>query len=261
MVNKQNSNLKHIFLSLVFSLVEQQFAAIAKLIADNPASLNDDESLSTHRYSTISVNVPDIKISVTDYDQENLPTTGISYDLNPKPSPANRPYRIQTSLLQPDISIIRIGSDEQITRIDRESNIENSMVSDWYEITKLDDQTLDECYEVDYQLDPEFINEQEAKTNNIQHEDRIEQPVVPMKIDFDPSEYKNLATATFLIAQNEYEQIESDHSIDEQSDNTTKDESRSFDDAARTSQDQTASKSNRFHSIYLSRETIDVFAF
>lgn len=160
------------------SLVEQQFATISQLIADLRVSPTDAGSLSTHRYSTISANIADIQISTTDQHRDGIPSpespfNQVAYDPNPKPSSLSpkldRPFRVQTSILQPDISVIRVGVSDFTIGIDQRlpgekdfveliSNIdqeETETDKDRYEVIQTNVETLAECYEVTYQMDPE----------------------------------------------------------------------------------------------------------
>ncbi|CAF1016865.1 unnamed protein product [Rotaria sordida] len=236
-----------------FNYEDQQFTTISRLISDIPASSIDGDSLSTHRYSTISVIVPDNRNSIIDNNAEGvslseqlstiiLPTsTGTSYDIDNKATTSvihnmspkiHRPFRIQTSVLQPDISVIRIGTTDLTTELDRllpgeklsngqlhsipknqldieqKQNDDNRKKQDRYGITQANDETFAECYEVTYQIDPQYEYEKEQITN---------QSFVPIKINLDPFEYKDLtSTLTTLlpfISQNEYEQIENDNDI------------------------------------------------
>jgi len=266
-------------------IVEQQFTAISQLISDVAISSIDADSLSTHRYSTISAIVPDTRISITDNDTEGvsspeqpspiiLPTsTGISYDFDSKPSSPSiphhisakidRPFRIQTSILQPDISVIRMGTNDLTTGVDRrlpgekisneqidststieqKQNDDNHIEQGWYGVIHPDDETFTECYEITYQIDPRYPNEKEQ---------------IKGKQDFK----KWLP----LIPQNEYEQIERDNSINQKSqqfekrdhslehletsskeqeiliNNITRNKFHSVDDLSRTSNDQTSSR-------------------
>lgn len=164
-----------------FSLVEQQFATISQLIADLRVSPTDAGSLSTHRYSTISTNIPDIRISTADRNRDDvpspeLPCNEVAYDLNPKPTSLSpkmdRPFRVQTSILQPDISVIRVGVRdftisigqrlpgeedfvELISNIDQEEKEETETEKNRYEVIQTNVETFAECYEVTYQMDSE----------------------------------------------------------------------------------------------------------
>ena len=179
----------------MFFIVEQQFTAISQLISDIPTSSADANSLSTHRYSTISTNIPDVRISLTDYDREVVslsepPSIGISNVFHPKPSLSppitskpDRSFRIQTSILQPDISVIRMGTSDLTTRIDRrlpgekdfidetlnskeEQKDRSQIEQDWYGSIHPDDETFAECYEVTYQTDLQYQNEKEQRTGS-----------------------------------------------------------------------------------------------
>ncbi|CAF3689465.1 unnamed protein product [Rotaria socialis] len=231
--------------------VDQQLAAIAQLISDIPLSSIDADSLSTHRYSTISAMLPDKQNSTTDNDTEEVslseqiasilfPTsTGISYDFDKKqtasiihevsPKP-HRPFRIQTSILQPDISVIRVGTSNLTTGTDRPLPGEqlfnketDSITNNQIDIEQMqndnnrigqhsstiihsDEETFTECYEVTYQIDPRYQNQQEEITN---------QKFVPIEINFESYENRDpMSTVTTwlpFIPQNEYEQIKHDN--------------------------------------------------
>ncbi|CAF2084841.1 unnamed protein product [Rotaria magnacalcarata] len=231
--------------------VDQQLAAIAQLISDVPLSSIDADSLSTHRYSTISAILPDKQNSTTDNDTEEVslseqiasilfPTsTGISYDFDKKQaasiihevsSKPHRPFRIQTSILQPDISVIRVGTSNLTTGTDRLLPGEqlfnketDSITNNQIDIEQIqsdnnrigqhsstiihsDEETFTECYEVTYQIDPQYQNQQEEITN---------QKFVPTEINFESYENRDLMSTvtTWLpfIPQNEYEQIKHDN--------------------------------------------------
>src|SRR5262249_48094602 len=158
-------------------------------------------------------NIPDTRISITDNEISSsiiLPTSmGISYDFDRKPlslitQTMDRPFYVQTNILQPDISVIRVGTNDLTTnRIDRhlsEEKIskeqidlttenekdEDNIEQGWYGVIHPDDETFSECYEITYQ------NEKQDQSS------------IPIKINIDPLEYKNLATSR--LPQNEYEQ-------------------------------------------------------
>ena len=256
-----------IFVFVLF-VVEQHFNAISQLIADLRMSPTDGESLSTHRYSTISTNIPDIQISPMDYEREDLsspelPSVGISHEFNPRPSSLSpkidRPFRVQTSILQPDISVIRVGTinftipiDQRLpgeqdfvelpSNIEQEEKEEIESENNRYEVISTNAETLAECYEVTYQIDSE--------------QSLI---VSPSKIIIDPFEYKNLAssipTNETLVSRNDYESIglakdtdenvvpvEAQDPARETTLHVIENKSRSVDDVSRTSDDQTSSK-------------------
>ncbi len=221
--------------------------------------------------------MPDIRISRTDNDRASptsLPiSTGMSYDFDTKPSLSSitpkleRAFRVQTSILQPDISVIRVGTNDLTSRIDRylpgekmtnkqKETDENNIEQGWYGVIHPDDETFAECYEVTYRMDSQSQNEEEDQSS------------IPMKIDFDPLEYKNLTTRLPPMIHNEYEQINDDQIIDQNDrkfqrfekrdhslehletilkerdvliDDITRNKSRSVDDLSRTSNDQTSS--------------------
>ncbi|CAF0802541.1 unnamed protein product [Adineta steineri] len=207
--------------------VEQHFKAIAQLISDNPLSSLDGDSLSTHRYSTISGIIHENQHSISDNSSPDESSTiihpistGISYSFDNKQSSSSSispKFHVQTSILQPDISVVRMGTNDLMTEINRilpgenlsneqinslSNNDTNPIEQDWYNITHSNDKTFAESYEVTYQIDE---NEQ--------------------IINIDPSEYKNLVSWLPAIDQNEYEQME--HV-----------KSHSMDDISRTSNDQ-----------------------
>ncbi|CAF2084838.1 unnamed protein product [Rotaria magnacalcarata] len=237
--------------SIELNYEDQQLAAIAQLISDVPLSSIDADSLSTHRYSTISAILPDKQNSTTDNDTEEVslseqiasilfPTsTGISYDFDKKQaasiihevsSKPHRPFRIQTSILQPDISVIRVGTSNLTTGTDRLLPGEqlfnketDSITNNQIDIEQIqsdnnrigqhsstiihsDEETFTECYEVTYQIDPQYQNQQEEITN---------QKFVPTEINFESYENRDLMSTvtTWLpfIPQNEYEQIKHDN--------------------------------------------------
>ncbi len=99
-----------------------------------------------------------------------------------------RPFRVQTSILQPDISVIRIGTSNFTTGIDRllpgekisidsTSNIEQEQKDEdqieqgWYGVIHPDDETFAECYEVIYQMDPRYQNENKQHTGKNDQKD------------------------------------------------------------------------------------------
>ncbi|CAF4211143.1 unnamed protein product [Rotaria sp. Silwood2] len=293
--------------SIKFNYEDQQFTTISRLISDIPISSIDADSLSTHRYSTISAVVSNNQNSIIDnnakdvslseqastiilspstemsYNIDNKATTSISHNKSPK---IHRPFRIQTSTLQPDISVIRIGttdltteigrllpgekfSNEQIDSttknqldIEQKQNNDNQIKQDRYSVIQTNEETFAECYDVTYQIDPQFENEKDQITN---------QSFVPIKINLDPFEYQDLTSTltTWLpfISQNEYEQIEHDNNVHQNNrkcqqikkrnhsfehleiipkeqkiliNNSRQIKSRSVDDLSRTSNDQTS---------------------
>jgi hypothetical protein len=218
----------------------------------------DADSVSTHRYSTISATVPDIRISITDHDTEDIPSpeqpssiilpisTGISYDFDHKSSTQSilnnispkidRSFRIQTDFLQPDISVIRIGTSDLTTGIDRclpgekidsTLNIEEKQKDDyhieqgWYGVIHPDDETFAECYEVTYQIDPRYENEYEQ----IERDNSIDQK--SQQFEKRDQSLEHLETIS----------KEQEISIN----NITRNKSHSIDDLSRTSNDQTSS--------------------
>jgi len=91
-------------------------------------------------------------------------------------SKIDQPFRVQTSILQPDISVIRIGTSDLRTKVDRrlpgeeidstsnieqQQNEENHIEQGWYGVIHPDDETFAECYEVTYQIDPRYQNEKQ----------------------------------------------------------------------------------------------------
>lgn len=95
----------------------------------------------------------------------------------------DRPFRVQTSTLQPDISVIRIGTSNFPTETDRrlpgekmstdstsnygqEQEDEDQIEQGWYGVIHPDDETFAECYEVIYQMDSCYQNEKEQHTGN-----------------------------------------------------------------------------------------------
>ena len=151
--------------------MEQQFAAISQLVSDNPVSSIDTESISTHRYSIISANAPDIRAFL----REDAPS--------PEPLLYNfdRSFRVQTSTLQPDISVIRVGTSNLTSGTDRllpgekpppnstsnfvqEQADEDQIEHGWYGVFHPDDETFAECYEIVYQVDSWHQNETEQQT-------------------------------------------------------------------------------------------------
>ncbi len=99
----------------------------------------------------------------------------MSYDFDNKllssSSPKlSRPFRVQTSILQPDISVIRVGTteidrlvpeenltSESIPNIEQKQQEDNHIEQDW----SADDQTFAECYEVTYQIGSQDQNTKE----------------------------------------------------------------------------------------------------
>jgi hypothetical protein len=152
------SNIQLLFFLQISSLkflVDQQISQLISSI--------DAESLSTHRYSTV-------------------PDTSTENDISLK---TTRPFRVQTSILQPDISVVRIGTTDLTTEIDRllpgekRLNEENDSATynqsfihmdieekenDWYKVIHINDETFAESYEVTYQLDPEYQNSIDNKS-------------------------------------------------------------------------------------------------
>lgn len=191
--------------------------------------------------------MPDIRITMVDNDTEHkslpeqlspiiLPrSTGFSYEFNPTSlaqsiqpniSPNNdRSYRVQTSILQPDISVIRIGtsdltthrdyrlpeeiiSNEQIDsiiNIEEKSDDENHIEQDWNGMIRSDNDTFAECYEVIYEIDRQDQHEYEQIDHNLDHLETISKEQDILR------------------------------------DNITRNKSRSVDDLSRTSHDQTSS--------------------
>lgn len=175
-------------------------AAIAQLVSDIPISSIDADSLSTHRYSTISATLPEKHNSLIENDTDERSfseqlismffpaSTEISHNFDDTTKPStihedsskfHRPFRIQTSILQPDISVIRIGTKESTHEISHsrpeeklfhqdtdsvprsEINIElkktddNQIKEDLDSANDADEETFAECYEVTYQIDPQ----------------------------------------------------------------------------------------------------------
>ena len=74
-----------------------------------------------------------------------------------------RPFHIQTSILQPDISVVRIGTNNLTTEIGRilpgemgfhgKQQIESILEEDSTNEVQTNDEVFTECYEVTYQLD------------------------------------------------------------------------------------------------------------
>ncbi|CAF3462356.1 unnamed protein product [Rotaria sp. Silwood1] len=293
--------------SIKFDYEDEPLTTIYQFISDIPLSSIDANSLSTHRYSTISTVVSDNRNSIIDNNGKDVllseqpltiisPTSpGISYNINHKTTASishnmspktQRPFRIQTSILQPDISVIRIGTTDLTTEIDRllpgeklsneridsitknQLDIEQKQIDDnqikqnQYNVIQANEETFAECYEVTYQIDPQYKNEKEQITN---------QSFIPIQINLDPFEYQNLTSTltTWLpvISQNEYEQIVHDnnahqnnrkcqqiknenHSLEHLDiipkqreiliNNIRRIKSRSVDDLSRTSNDQTS---------------------
>ena len=111
-----------------------------------------------------------------------------NFDLKPPVSSlttpkVNRPFRIQTSTLQPDISVIRIGTSniptgsdhistgEQISAdststFEPEEVDEDQIEQGWYGVIHPDDETFAECYEVVYQMDARYQNDKEQRSGN-----------------------------------------------------------------------------------------------
>ena len=88
----------------------------------------------------------------------------ISENINRKrPSRPYRPFHIQTSILQPDISVVRIGTSNLTTEIGRilpgeigfhgKQQIETIPEEDSMNGIQSNDEVFAECYEVTYQLD------------------------------------------------------------------------------------------------------------
>jgi hypothetical protein len=120
-----------------------------------------------------------MRISITDNDKEDVSSpeqisTGISYDFDTKQSSQSirnnispkidQQFRVQTSILQPDISVIRIGTSDLRTRTDRhlsgeQIDLTSNIEQGWYGVIHPDDETFAECYEVTYQIDPRYQNE------------------------------------------------------------------------------------------------------
>ena len=112
--------------------VTQSLPSLAQM---NPvSSLDDTPSLSKHRYSTISAIVTDIRNIVSDHETDEIVL---------KPP---RTFHVPTSLLQPDISVIRVGTNHfpsDLTTQPLQEEIE----------PETPDDILSECYEVTYQVD------------------------------------------------------------------------------------------------------------
>jgi hypothetical protein len=194
----------------------------------------------------------------------------VSYDFDNKLLSSSspklyRPFRVQTSILQPDISVIRVGTteidrlvpeenltSESIPNIEQKQQEDNHIEQDW----SADDQTFAECYEVTYQIGSQYPNTKEQIQSKdyylefINYLFLLDQSDIPIKIHLDPSEYKDLVSWLPVITQHEYEQIDRKHHrynleheeiIPNEQDIIKRIKSHSVDDLSRTSNDQTSS--------------------
>lgn len=110
------------------------------------SSLDDTPSLSKHRYSTISAIVTDIRNIVSDQENDEIAL---------KPP---RTFHVPTSLLQPDISVIRVGTNHfpsDLTTEPLQEEIEP-------------DDILSECYEVTYQVDRQAATPNSRESSSLQ---------------------------------------------------------------------------------------------
>ncbi|CAF0819690.1 unnamed protein product [Adineta ricciae] len=197
--------------------VEQQIKAICQLVSDQPVSSVETDSLSIHRYSSISTIIPENRteeISASDKPfTVTLPTSmEISESINRKlSSRPYRPFHIQTSILQPDISVVRIGTSNLATEIGcilpgetgfhGKQQIESILEEDSTNGIQSNDEVFTECYEVTYQLD-------ESK--------RIaNQSITPTQIILNPSEYRQLVTGLSETSSKQYKQIKRGNTISE----------------------------------------------
>ena len=148
----------------------------------------------------------------------------------------DRPFHIQTSIFQPDISVIRMGTSDLTTDIHRrlpdemhssghrplptQLHEERDDHQPSYGVIHVSEETWMESYEVTYQVDP--------NNGNLMLEHRrepMDQPMgflspfvdesfPPMRITLDPSQYRSLARTLTdgpsILPPNEYEQIENE---------------------------------------------------
>ena len=133
------------------------------------SSLDDTPSLSTHRYSTISAIVTDIRNIVSDHEPEEIAV---------KPP---RTFHLPTSLLQPDISVIRVGTNRFPNHLTAQT-LEEETEPDTPE------ETCSESYEVTYQVDRQSLKsseheeeekEQRATTSRPTLSSRLHSPSTP----------------------------------------------------------------------------------
>ena len=174
---------------------------MSNLFKSVPVASVEGQSLSTHRYSTISAIVSDIRNIVADPEIDDVSTVlnpasiiTVSQpnqkDVHPPSTdgsrPSVRPFRVQTTTLQPDISVIRIGNNDSLRAHDQvfgdsnelttgfsNNNISEQTMNDntyedqWYQINFNQEDTLSELYEVTYQLDPFrnnlYVSDENAK--------------------------------------------------------------------------------------------------
>ncbi|CAF1302312.1 unnamed protein product [Adineta ricciae] len=197
--------------------VEQQIKAICQLVSDQPVSSVEADSLSIHRYSSISTIIPENRTEeISSPDKPfavMLPTSmEISENINRKwSSRPYRPFHIETSILQPDISVVRIGTNNLTTEIGRilpgemsfhgRQQIESILEEDSANEIQFNDEVFAECYEVTYQLD-----ESKRITN---------QSITPAQIILNPLEYRQLVTGLPETSSKQHEQIERGNTISE----------------------------------------------
>ncbi|UJR30266.1 hypothetical protein I4U23_017804 [Adineta vaga] len=195
--------------------VEQQLKAICQLVSDQPVSSIDADSLSTHRYSSISAMIrenPSEEISSPDESSVNILPTVIEISENidkQLSSKSFRPFRIQTSILQPDISVVRIGTSNLTTRTDHilpgeidfndKQKIEKIIEEDYSDEIQSNEEIFAECYEVTYQVD--------------ENEQIISQVTNPNEIILNPSDYQQIDSDLSDFSYHQYKQQSNDQDI------------------------------------------------